>query len=127
MWARRRILCAALALFWGLWGLSSCWASPTSPPSASAPGSAALSAEDYDFLLSTLLAAQEENKSNSIVIEGLSQTVKDNSSVITKQSEALASSSIAIERLTRAYKTLSIVCAVLATATLVEGLALAFK
>ena len=127
MWPRRRTLYAALALCFGLLGPFSVWASPTSPPSTSAPGSVVLSAEDYDFLLSTLLSAQEENKSNSTVIEELSQTAKDNSSVITKQSEALASSSIAIERLTRAYKTLSIVCAVLATATLVEGLALAFK
>ena len=127
MWPRRRTLCAVLALGFGLLGLSSAWASPTSPPSTSAPGSVVLSAEDYDFLLSTLLAAQEENKRNSIVIEGLSQTVTDNSSVITKQSEALASSSIAIERLTRGSRTLSIVCAVLATATLVEGLALVFK
>lgn len=127
MWPRRRTLCAALALSFGLWGLSSAWASPTSPPSALPPGSAVLLAEDYSALEGALIQAQQALSDSSQTIKQLSETVASNSNVITTQSEALKASSKVIAEQARSLKMLSLACTVLGTAALLEGLGLLFK
>ena len=127
MWPRRRTLCAALALSFGLLGPFSAWASPTLPPSALPPGSGILSAEDYAAIEAALEAAKAELVSNAETIKMLSGTVESNSSVIERQSNALEASSKVIAEQAHSLKTLSVVCAVLGTAALLEGLGLLFK
>ena len=127
MWSRRRTLCAALALSFGLLGPCSSWASPTSPPSALPPGSVVLSAEDYAAIEGALEAAKTERQSNAETIKMLSGTVKSSSSVIERQSNALETSSKVIAEQARSLKMLSLACTVLGTAALLEGLGLLFK
>ena len=127
MWSRRRTLCAVLALFFGLWGLSSAWASPTSPPSALPPGSVVLSAEDYAAMEGALIQAQQALSDSSQTIKQQSEALMSSSTVITTQSEALKASSTVIAEQARHSTWLSIACAVLGTAALLEGLGLLFK
>lgn len=125
MWPRRRTLCAALALFFGLWGLSSAWASPTSPPSALPPGSGILSAEDYLALEGALIQAQQALSDSSQTIKQQSEALMSSSSVITTQSEALKASSKVIVEQARLLTRLSNVCAVLGVTAGVEAVILA--
>jgi len=86
-----------------------------------------LSAEDYAAIEGALEAAKTERTRKDETIKMLSGTVESNSSVIERQSNALESSSKVMAEQARSLKTLSIVCAVLGTATLLEGLGLLFK
>ena len=148
MWPARRKALAACVCLWGLLGPLSAWASPTSPPSTLAPGSVVLLAEDYDALVEAGVQAQNELRnssetiknlsdvvtsnsrtieSNSTVIADNSTVIRNNSETITAQSKALENSSAVIAAQARTSKLLSLACAVLGTAALLEGLALVFK
>ena len=124
MWPRRRTLCAALALFFGLWGLSSAWASPTSPPSTLAPGSVVLLAEDYSALMEAQVQAQIALSDSSQTIKNLSDTVTSNSNIITTQSEALKNSSTVIAEQARRLTRLWNACVVLGSVAAGESVAI---
>ena len=124
MCPRRRILCAVLALGFGLLGLSSSWGQPTSQPSTLAPGSVVLSAEDYSALMEAQVQAQIALSGSSQTIKNLSDTVTSNSNVITTQSEALKNSSTVIAEQARHLTRLSNACVVLGSVAAGEAVAI---